>query len=191
MFESMGKIKRSAKTREVLVIKFYHHNKSNSPKVKTHVDKLLKEVKDTSLIQYIYSIDIASQEEEVQVQEEEEELQEEEERKDREALPPPPAEHSLITWIKKHTPRVHQLKQPLTNEQAEKLIADLEIDKGPRGEMLKDILTNMENYSPLLSKSVSANLTIRKWWKMELERNGEIQKPTTVAFIPNTTPHYK
>jgi translation initiation factor 2 beta subunit (eIF-2beta)/eIF-5 len=110
-------------------------------------------------------------------------------KEEEEALPPP--DHSLITWIKKNTPRVHQLKQPLTNEQAEKLIDDLEIDKGPRGEMLKDILTNMENYSPLLSKSVSANLTIRKWWKMELERNGEIQKPTTVAFIPNTKPHYK
>ena len=68
-FQEMGKIKRSKKTREILVIKFYWHNKSNSPKVKTHVNGLLDEVKDTSLIQYIYGMDTPSQEEEEEVQE--------------------------------------------------------------------------------------------------------------------------
>ena len=68
-FQEMGKIKRSKKTREILVIKFYWHNKSNSPKVKKHVEGLLDEVKDTSLIQYIYGMDTPSQEEEEEVQE--------------------------------------------------------------------------------------------------------------------------
>ena len=68
-FQDMGKIKRSEKTREILVVKFYWHNKSNSPKVKKHVEGLLDQVKDTSLIQYIYGMDTPSQEE---VQEEEE-----------------------------------------------------------------------------------------------------------------------
>jgi hypothetical protein len=77
-FESMGKIKRSDKTKEILVIKFYHHNKSNSPKLKTHVNTLLTEVKDTTLIQYIYGMYTASQEEEEK--EEEKEQQEEEDK---------------------------------------------------------------------------------------------------------------
>ncbi len=78
-FEKQGKILRSQKSREILVRKFYYHNKSESPKVKKHVDTLLEGVKDRNLIQYIYDIDIASQEEEVQVQEE---VQEEEETSD-------------------------------------------------------------------------------------------------------------
>jgi hypothetical protein len=125
-------------------------------------------------------------------QEEEEGLEEEqEEREDSEALPPLP-DHSLITWIKKHTPRVHKMNKPLTNEEAERLIADLDIGKNERGEMLKGILMNMENYAPLLSKSVSANLTIRKWWKMEEERkaNGK-PKQAEETFVPRTEIYYK
>lgn len=108
-----------------------------------------------------------------------------------EALPPPP-EHSLVTWIKKHTPRVHKLKKPLTNEEAERLIADLDIGKNERGEMLKGILMSMENYAPLLSKSVSANLTIRKWWKMEEERMASSKpKQAEETFVPRTEIYYK
>lgn len=74
-FEEMGKIKKSTKTKEIVIIKFYFHNKSNSPKVIKHVEGLLRDVKDTALIQYIYCIDTQSQEEEEEVQEE---VQEEE-----------------------------------------------------------------------------------------------------------------
>lgn len=70
IFETFGKIKKSTETREILIVKFYWHNKSNSPKVLTHVDQLLRGVKDTSLIQYIYGMHTASQEEEEEVQEE-------------------------------------------------------------------------------------------------------------------------
>jgi hypothetical protein len=65
-FEKIGKIKVSKATNEMLVCKMYFHNKSNSPKVVKHVQELLKAVKNKVLIQYIYSMDIESQEEEVQ-----------------------------------------------------------------------------------------------------------------------------
>jgi hypothetical protein len=112
------------------------------------------------------------------------------EREDK-ALPPPP-DHSLITWIKKNTPRVHKMKKPLTNEEAERLIADLDIGKNERGEMLRGILMSMENYVPLLNKSVSANLTIRKWWKMEEERKASGKpKQAEETFVPRTEIYYK
>jgi hypothetical protein len=124
-------------------------------------------------------------------QEEEEGLEEEQEEREDEALPPPP-EHSLVTWIKKHTPRVNQMKKPLTNEEAERLIADLDIGKNERGEMLRGILMSMENYVPLLNKSVSANLTIRKWWKMEEERKASGKpKQAEDTFVPRTEIYYK
>ena len=70
-FEKAGKVVSSEETKEILVVNFYYHNKSSSPKMKIHVESLLKEVKDTSLIQYIsgmdtasYSMDTTSQEEE-------------------------------------------------------------------------------------------------------------------------------
>lgn len=77
-FENCGKVVRSTKTNEICITKFYFHNKSSSPKVQTHVNQLLTDVKDKSLIQYIYSMDTLSQEvqekeeEEIQVQEKEE-----------------------------------------------------------------------------------------------------------------------
>ncbi|MEX0660488.1 MAG: hypothetical protein WEA58_11445 [Balneolaceae bacterium] len=78
-FEDTGKIRRSEETKEIVVIKLFHHNKSNSPKVKKHVEGLLSEVKDTSLIQYVYGfkeygycIQTASQEEEEKEEEKEE-----------------------------------------------------------------------------------------------------------------------
>ena len=67
-FEKSGKIKISKSTNEILVCKFYFHNKSSSPKVQSHVQQLLNGVKNKVLIQYIYSMGTASQKEEVQVQ---------------------------------------------------------------------------------------------------------------------------
>ncbi len=77
-FEGIGKIRLSRKTKEIVICKFYYHNKSNSPKVLAHVDELLSKVKDTVLIQYIYSMHTASQEEEEEEKEEQEEKTQEE-----------------------------------------------------------------------------------------------------------------
>lgn len=63
-FEYLGKIVVSRETKEIVICNFYHHNKSNSPKVITHVQQLLSNVKDRTLIQSIYSIDTVSQKEE-------------------------------------------------------------------------------------------------------------------------------
>lgn len=63
-FEYLGKIVVSRETKEIVICNFYHHNKSNSPKVITHVQQLLSNVKDRTLIQSIYDIDTVSQKEE-------------------------------------------------------------------------------------------------------------------------------
>jgi hypothetical protein len=78
--------------------------------------------------------------------------------------------HSLITWIEKNAPTIQKLKEPLTSKQAESLTIDLNINTVGKKKRLCDMLLAMENYKPLLSKSKSANLTIRNWWKRELER---------------------
>jgi hypothetical protein len=102
-----------------------------------------------------------------------------------EALPPP-SPHPLIAWIVKNAPRVQQLKQPLTNDEAQRIMDDLAIDSENKKQRLRDLLISMENYKPLLTKSVSANLTIRKWWKSELERTGEVAKATVTPIKMNT-----
>jgi hypothetical protein len=78
-FENLGKIKRSKVTKELLVVKFWSHNKSNSPKLKKHVEELINLVKDKVLIQYIYSMDTESQEE--KEEEEKKEIEEDERKK--------------------------------------------------------------------------------------------------------------
>lgn len=90
----------------------------------------------------------------------------------KEVLQPP---HPLIIWIQTNTPKVQKLKQPLTNDECAKLLDDLKIDTDIKKVRLKDMLTNMQNYKPLLSKNESANLTIRNWWKREMERETPAQ----------------
>ena len=72
--------------------------------------------------------------------------------------------HPLIVWIENNAPTVQKLKQPLTNEQAEKILIDLAINTEDKKKALKDMMLSMENYVPLTKTSKSANLTIRKWW---------------------------
>jgi hypothetical protein len=93
-------------------------------------------------------------------------------KKDIVVLQPP---HPLITWIQTNTPKVQKLKQPLTNDECTKLLEDLKIDTDIKKVRLKDMLTNMQNYKPLLTKNESANLTIRNWWKRETERETPAQ----------------
>ena len=67
-------------------------------------------------------------------------------------------------WIGKNAPRVARLEKPITEEQYEKLRAEF------TGEEMKEILTQMNNYKPLLSKYVSAYDTCRTWLTRERER---------------------
>lgn len=64
-------------------------------------------------------------------------------------------------WMGKHAPRVNQMKEPLTIDEYLKL--RIKFNK----ETLCNLLLAMQNYKPLLSKSVSANLTILNWSKRE------------------------
>ena len=97
--------------------------------------------------------------------------------------------HPLTKWIATNTPTIQSLKEPLTDAQAEQLIADLNINTDIKRVRLKDVLTSMENKPDLLKKYKSANLTIRKWWKIETDRNPitEFQQPKR----DTTKPHYR
>jgi hypothetical protein len=61
-------------------------------------------------------------------------------------------------------PRIMKMEQPLTLEQAKKLKEKYDRD------MLKQIMQEMENWKPLLTKSVSAYRTIINWCNREIDR---------------------
>jgi len=71
--------------------------------------------------------------------------------------------HPLIQWIEENTPRVQQLKEPITEQQAERIVKEYEID------FIYQVFSNMHNYKKLSSTVVSANLTFRKWANKDLE----------------------
>lgn len=80
-FQASGKIKYSDKTEEIAIKNWLKYNDSTSPKVKSCINNELKQVKDTVLIQYIYSMDTHSQEEQEEEEEQEREQEEEKEKK--------------------------------------------------------------------------------------------------------------
>ena len=72
--------------------------------------------------------------------------------------------HPLVIWINDNCPSVAKMKDPLTDEQADRLAADLDITSKAQGDALKAVITDMDNKPDLHKKYKSANLTIRKWW---------------------------
>ena len=98
------------------------------------------------------------------------------------------APHPLIIWINDNAPTIQRLSRPLTNDEASKMLTDLNINTEAKKKALKDMMLSMENYKPLLTKSKSANLTIRKWWAKQAEMNGGTQEQT---FKPNIGVYYK
>ena len=81
-FTELGKIKFSDATNEIALKNWAKYNDSTSPKVKSCVKKELKNVKDRTLIEYVYSINTVSIHDKYSIhthtQEEEEKEQEEE-----------------------------------------------------------------------------------------------------------------
>lgn len=61
-------------------------------------------------------------------------------------------------------PRIMKMEKPLTLEEAKKLKGKYDSD------MLKQIMHEMENWKPLLKKSVSAYMTIINWCNREIDR---------------------
>lgn len=99
------------------------------------------------------------------------------------------APHPLVKWIESNAPTIQRLREPLTNEQAERILTDLNIDTEPKKKQLRELLMNMENYKPLTTKSKSANLTIRKWWAKQGEYNGTA--PATEKITITKGVYYK
>lgn len=60
-FQERGKIRYNRETNELAVKNWRKYNPDTSPKVKACIDKELSLVKDTALIQYLYSIDTQTQ----------------------------------------------------------------------------------------------------------------------------------
>jgi uncharacterized protein YdaU (DUF1376 family) len=77
----------------------------------------------------------------------------------REAKP----KNKITIWLDKNCPTVQKMKEPITYEQAEKLLNDFPSDKEKA--ILADTFLAMENHSQLLKKYKSANLTVRNWVK--------------------------
>ena len=73
-FEKADKIKYSTKTQEVALKNWKKYNGSGSPKVQACISGELKKVKDTVLIQYLYSMDTQSQEEQEKEEEQEKDV---------------------------------------------------------------------------------------------------------------------
>lgn len=61
-FISKGKIRYNEQTFELAVKNWMKYNGSESPKMKAHVNQEFSKVKDKALIEYLYSMDTASQE---------------------------------------------------------------------------------------------------------------------------------
>ncbi|GAC1385851.1 MAG: hypothetical protein NVSMB45_15080 [Ginsengibacter sp.] len=89
---------------------------------------------------------------------------------------------SFNEWILKNTPRVAKMKKPLTLQEFTGLR-----EKIPK-EVLQKVLFAMENYGELLKKYVSANLTIQKWSKTEMESQKKSNGYTTTS-TNSTTKH--
>lgn len=66
--------------------------------------------------------------------------------------------HPLVEWLNSECPDVQKLRDPLTNEQAEKIVA-----KYPNNPLVKKVFMNMQNWKPLRKNCNSAYLTFLKW----------------------------
>lgn len=81
----------------------------------------------------------------------------------------------LKDWIATNAPRVGQMKEPITIEQAFKLRGTID----PK--LLSDILTAMHNYEPLLKKNRSTYLTIKNWQRRREQSQPGITKPISTT----------
>ena len=84
--------------------------------------------------------------------------------------------HPLQLWIKNNLPEVSRLENQLTETECEKLLAEYP------DQMIKTVLSAMENYKPLLKKYKSVNLTLRNWLKRE-NSNGRKETQETGITI--------
>jgi len=73
-------------------------------------------------------------------------------------------DHPVLNWIDQNTPRLKKMKEPLTAEQAETLVANHD------PAIIAEIFAAMHNYEPLLKKNRSTYLTALNWIKRRNEK---------------------
>ncbi len=78
-------------------------------------------------------------------------------------------------WLSKNAPTVLKMSQPITKEEFVKLKADFKVD------YIMDLLQQMHNWKPLLSKCKSAYLTFRNWARKDDERRSNTGRTTTAT----------
>lgn len=66
--------------------------------------------------------------------------------------------HPLQEWLKKECPRVMKMKEPISLEEAERIVVDFSDKKA-----IEQVFLAMENKATLLKEYVSANKTFRNW----------------------------
>lgn len=81
---------------------------------------------------------------------------------------------SFQKYISEKAPRVARMKKPFTISEF------LSLKKDYTSEQISEMLLRMENYAKL-HDNLSANLTMRKWLKMEQERTDRNVKPLTTV----------
>jgi len=82
-------------------------------------------------------------------------------------------EHTYIEKIKSEFPKLLKMKEPLTSIQAERL------EKEYGNELVFKTMEGMQNKPNLHKDYESANLTIRSWIRLKLERNGQVKTLNT------------
>lgn len=78
-------------------------------------------------------------------------------------------------WLSKNAPTILKMSQPITKEEFVKLKADFKVD------YIMDLLQQMHNWKPLLSKCKSAYLTFRNWARKDDERRNSTSRTTATA----------
>lgn len=79
--------------------------------------------------------------------------------------------NAFKAWMKKYTPRVDQMKQPMNIDQYLKLKEKFSKD------VITRVLTSMQNRADLLRKYVSAYLTAKNWAERELSPGASENPP--------------
>lgn len=77
--------------------------------------------------------------------------------------------HALIKWIEKECPQVAKMKYPLTNQEAERIMAEYEKDD------VKSLFNKMDNWAKL-SNNTSANKTFYTWAIKDIQKKSDKPK---------------
>lgn len=87
----------------------------------------------------------------------------------------------VVDYIQKNCPNVSKLKNQLTIDQSENLLQEFSI------ELIRDVLDQMENFKPLLSKYSSVHLTLKNWLKLKNANHDKSNSTSKLNGKPSFT----